>query len=35
LVAVDRTCLDVADTAENAAYFGRPGVNKGEKAAFP
>ena len=35
LVAVDGTCLDVADTAENAAYFGRPGVNKGEKAAFP
>ncbi len=35
LVAVDGTCLDVADTAQNAAYFGRPGVNKGEKAAFP
>ena len=35
LVAVDGTCLDVADTPENAEYFGRPGVNKGEKAAFP
>jgi hypothetical protein len=35
LVAVDGTCLDVADTAENAVHFGRPGVNKGEKAAFP
>jgi Transposase DDE domain len=35
LVAVDGMCLDVADTVENAAYFGRPGVNKGEKAAFP
>ena len=35
LVAVDGTCLDVADTAENEAYFGRPGVNKGERAAFP
>ena len=35
LVAVDGTCLDVADTAENVEYFGRPGVNKGEKAAFP
>jgi hypothetical protein len=35
LVAVDGTCLDVADTAENTAHFGRPGVNKGEKAAFP
>jgi hypothetical protein len=35
LVAVDGTCLDVADTSENAEHFGRPGVNKGEKAAFP
>jgi hypothetical protein len=35
LVAIDGTCLDVADTAENAAWFGRPGVNKGERAAFP
>lgn len=35
LVAVDGTCLDVADTAENAEFFGRPGVNKGEQAAFP
>ncbi|MGH3308119.1 MAG: IS4 family transposase, partial [Nocardioides sp.] len=35
LVAVDGTCLDVADTAANDAYFGRPGVNKGERAAFP
>jgi hypothetical protein len=35
LVAVDGTCLDVADTAENAAFFGRPGVSKGERAAFP
>ncbi len=35
LVAVDGTCLDVADTVENAAWFGRPGVNKGERAAFP
>ncbi len=35
LVAIDGTCLDVADTAENAAAFGRPGVNKGEQAAFP
>lgn len=35
LVAVDGTCLDVADSTENAAHFGRPGVNKGEKAAFP
>jgi Insertion element 4 transposase N-terminal/Transposase DDE domain len=35
LVAVDGTCLDVADTRENEAFFGRPGVNKGERAAFP
>ena len=35
LVAVDGTCLDVADAPENAAWFGRPGVNKGEQAAFP
>ena len=35
LVALDGTCLDVADTAENAVWFGRPGVNKGERAAFP
>ena len=35
LVAIDGTCLDVADTVDNAAFFGRPGVNKGEQAAFP
>jgi hypothetical protein len=35
LVAVDGACLDVADTVENAKFFGRPGVNKGEQAAFP
>jgi hypothetical protein len=35
MVAVDGTCLDVADTPVNAAFFGRPGVNKGEQAAFP
>ncbi|MPY95604.1 MAG: IS4 family transposase [Acidimicrobiia bacterium] len=35
LVAVDGTTLDVADTAENAEFFGRAGVNKGEQAAFP
>ena len=35
LVAVDGTCLDVADTVANAEHFGRPGVKKGEQAAFP
>ena len=35
LVAIDGTTLDVADTAVNDRFFGRPGVNKGEKSAFP
>jgi hypothetical protein len=35
LVAIDGSCLDVADTVENAAFFDRPGVPKGEKSAFP
>ena len=35
LVAIDGMCLDVADTGENAEWFGRAGVNKGERAAFP
>jgi hypothetical protein len=35
LVAIDGTSLDVADTPENVEWFGRPGVNKGEQAAFP
>jgi hypothetical protein len=35
LVAIDGTCLDVADTPANDGYFGRPGVSKGERAAFP
>jgi hypothetical protein len=35
LVAIDGTCLDVADTAANDTFFGRPGVMKGERAAFP
>lgn len=35
LVAIDGMCLDVADTTVNHEHFGRPGVNKGEQAAFP
>src|SRR5215204_184384 len=35
LVAIDGMCLDVADTPANHDHFGRPGVNKGEQAAFP
>lgn len=35
LVAIDGTCLDVADTPTNDEFFGRPGVMKGERSAFP
>ena len=35
LVAIDGTCLDVADTTDNDEFFGRPGVNKGEKVGVP
>lgn len=35
MVAIDGMCLDVADTTANHEHFGRPGVNKGEQAAFP
>ena len=35
LVAIDGTCLDLPDTVANDGYFGRPGVMKGERAAFP
>jgi Insertion element 4 transposase N-terminal/Transposase DDE domain len=35
LVAIDGMCLDVADTTDNDRWFGRAGVNKGERAAFP
>ncbi|MEU2516632.1 hypothetical protein ABZ582_32340 [Streptomyces syringium] len=35
-LVVDSTCWDVADTAANAAAFGRPGNTRGpEKVAFP
>src|SRR4051812_10910463 len=32
LVSLDGSCLDVADTAENEAAFGRPGAGRGESA---
>lgn len=36
LVSMDGTTLDVADTAENAAVFGRPGSGRGEGVgAYP
>src|SRR3954471_10693251 len=34
LVSLDGSCLDVADTGENCAAFGRPGTGRGE-SAFP
>ena len=35
LVAIDGTCLDLADTPANEEFFGRPGSGRGERAAFP
>ncbi|HEX6677997.1 MAG TPA: IS4 family transposase [Actinomycetes bacterium] len=36
LLALDGTCLDVADTPANAAAFGRPGSSRGEgQGGFP
>lgn len=36
LMSVDGTTLDVADTAENDAEFGRPAIGRGEgSGAFP
>jgi hypothetical protein len=35
LVAIDGTCLDLPDTPVNDRHFGRPGVMKGERSAFP
>ena len=36
LLVVDGTCLEVSDTPENAAAFGRPGSGRGEgRGAFP
>jgi transposase IS4-like protein/DDE family transposase len=34
LASLDGSCLDVADTEENRAAFGRPGAGRGE-SAFP
>lgn len=35
LVAIDGTCLDLADTPANEEFFGRPGAGRGERSAFP
>jgi transposase IS4-like protein/DDE family transposase len=35
LVAIDGTCLDLADTPANAEHFGRPPSSRGERSAYP
>ncbi|MGX1915687.1 IS4 family transposase [Streptomyces phaeochromogenes] len=35
LVAIDGTVFDVPDSAENAAYFGRPKTHRTERCAYP
>jgi len=35
IVAIDGTCLDLVDTTANDSFFGRPGVARGERSAFP
>jgi transposase len=35
LISIDGTTFDVADSDANTAFFGRPGVMKGERSAFP
>ncbi len=35
LVSIDGTTFDVPDSDANNAFFGRPGVMKGERSAFP
>lgn len=35
MVAIDGTCLDLADTPANTEHFGRPPSSRGEQSAFP
>ncbi len=35
LVAIDGTCVDLADTPGNVEFFGRPPSSRGEKSAYP
>jgi hypothetical protein len=35
VVSLDGSTLDVGDTDENAAEFGRPGVSRGQGSAYP
>ncbi|WP_338886338.1 IS4 family transposase [Rhodococcus sovatensis] len=35
MVAIDGTCLDLADTPANVEHFGRPPSSRGEQSAYP
>jgi len=35
VMSMDGSTLEVPDTPENAAHFGRPGVSRGERRAYP
>lgn len=35
MVAIDGTCVEVADSARNADHFGRPPTARGKQSAFP
>lgn len=35
LMSIDGTTLDLADTVDNDAHFGRPGSGRGERSAWP
>jgi hypothetical protein len=35
VMAIDGTCLDLADTEANEAYFGRPPSSRGDRSALP
>lgn len=35
LMSMDGSTIEVADTAKNDAFFGRPGASRGEKSAYP
>lgn len=35
VVAIDGTCLDLADTPANTEHFGRPPSSRGEQSAYP
>lgn len=35
VMCIDGSTVEVPDTPENVEYFGRPGVSRGEKSAYP